>query len=300
MKKKHFLVIPVFMAVIFFSSCVSKTPLSATVPKPGHIVIVVEENHGYDQIIGSQKAPYINQLAKEGALFTNSQGVTHPSQPNYLALFSGSLQGVEGDECLMKKTPFTTLNLGASLIKAGYTFTGYSETLPKEGFLECYYQEIPGYDYARKHAPWVNWQGDKENNLPDSINQPLSSFPADFNKLPVVSFVIPNEGNDMHNIDLDGDPVAIKRADQWLKDHISGYVEWAKAHNSLLVITFDEDQGGDMVHNHIATFFVGPMVQPGQYSDSINHYNVLRTLEAMYKLPPAGDAQANEIKGIWK
>ena len=295
MKKKSSLVIPVFMSIAFFS-CVSKT----TFQKPDHIVIVVEENHGYNQIIGSQNAPYINELAKEGALFTNSQGVTHPSQANYLALFSGSLQGVQGDECLLKKTPFTTTNLGASLLKAGYTFTGYSETLPEAGFLDCYFSKTPGYEYARKHAPWVNWQGDKENNLPVSSNQPLSNFPSDFNKLPTVSFVIPNEGNDMHNIDLDGDTAAIKRADQWLKDHLSSYIEWAKTHNSLLLVTFDEDQGGDMVHNHIATFFVGPMVRTGQYSDSINHYSVLRTLEAMYKLPPAGDAQAKEIKGIWK
>ena len=301
MKPKPFLAIPMFIGATFISSCVSNTSLSDTLPRPDHIVIVVEENHGYDQIIGSQNAPYINQLAKEGALFVNSQGVTHPSQPNYLALFSGSLQGVEGDECLLDKTPFTTPNLGASLIGAQYTFAGYSETLPKEGFRECSYQEMPGYDYARKHAPWVNWQGgNEENHLPDSTNQPLSSFPTDFNNLPTLSFVIPNEGNDMHNIDIGGDPAAVKRADQWLKDHISEYVAWAKTHNSLLLITFDEDQGGDMVHNHIATFFVGPMVREGQYGDSINHYSVLRTLEAMYQLPPSGDAKANVIKGVWK
>ncbi len=296
MNKTSFFVISLLTTIFFFAFCKSKIIL----PKPDHVLIVMEENHGYDQIIGSENAPYINQLAREGALFTNSSAVTHPSQPNYLALFSGSTQNVDGDECLFGKEPYTTPNLGAALMKAGYTFKGYSETLPIMGFQECSYQVNEGYDYARKHAPWVDWQGNKENGLADSTNQPFTNFPSDFNQLPTVAFVIPNEGNDMHNIDLDGDTAAIKRADQWLKDHISAYVQWAKTHNSLLILTFDEDQNGDTVHNHIATIFVGESVKPGLSKDSINHYNVLRTVEGMYNLSTSGNKQVKAIEGIWK
>ena len=299
MLKIRFIVICLFTAIVFFSSCNSKK----TDHKPGHIVIVVEENHGYDQIINSENAPYINQLAKEGILFTNSQAVTHPSQPNYLALFSGSLQGVDGDECLDKKSPLATPNLGAALLQHGFTFTGYSESLPKAGSLECDYEESKGYDYARKHAPWVNWQGGelKKNGLPDSANQPLSSFPSDFNKLPTVSFVIPNEGNDMHNIDIDGDTAAIKRADQWLKNHLSAYIEWAKKNNSMFILTFDEDDGGSMIHNHILTLFVGDKIRQGKDSGMVNHYSVLSAIETMYNLPLSGKAKdAILIQGIWK
>lgn len=120
---------------------------------------------------------------------------------------------------------------------------------------------VPEYSYARKHAPWVNWQGNNKNGLADSTNQPLTSFPKDFNKLPSVSFVIPNEANDMHNTDLGGNTATIKRADKWLKDHLSEYVNWAKTHNSLLILTFDEDNSSTSA-NHIATFFVEQMVQP--------------------------------------
>ena len=56
-------------------------------PRPDHVVIVIEENKSYKQIIGNIEAPFINQLANEGALFTNSFAITHPSQPNYLVLF---------------------------------------------------------------------------------------------------------------------------------------------------------------------------------------------------------------------
>jgi hypothetical protein len=128
----------------------------------------------------------------------------------------------------------------------------------------------------------------------------MTDFPTDFRKLPNVSFVIPNEGNDMHNIDLDGDTGAIKRGDQWLKDHLSGYVKWAKKNNSLLILTFDEDQKASMFHNHIATIFAGPMVKRELNSSAINHYSVLRTIEGMYHLPPSGNAGEKAIEGMWK
>ena len=66
---------------------------------PAHIVVVIDENHSYSEIIGSSDAPYINSLATEGALFTQSFAVAHPSQPNYLALFSGSTHGITNDSC---------------------------------------------------------------------------------------------------------------------------------------------------------------------------------------------------------
>jgi len=296
MDKTSFLLISLFVAGLYFISCKPNIKL----PKPLHIVVVVEENHGYDQIIGSENAPYINQLAREGMLFTNSEAVTHPSQPNYLVLFSGSTQNVDGDACLAGKDPYTTPNLGAALVKAGYTFKGYSETLPRMGFLDCTYQEKEGYNYARKHNPWADWQGSIENGLPASTNQPFTDFPSDFHKLPTVSFVIPNEGNDMHNIDVGGDTAAIKRGDTWLKDHISPYVKWAMKNNSLLILTFDEDEKASLFENHIATIFIGPMVKREIYSNAINHYNVLRTIEEIYHLPPSGSVDAEAIEGIWK
>src|SRR2546421_11856526 len=67
------------------------------VPRPDHVLIVIEENHSYSQIIGAAAAPYINSLAYSGALFSQSFALTHPSQPNYIALFSGSTQGVTTD-----------------------------------------------------------------------------------------------------------------------------------------------------------------------------------------------------------
>ncbi|PLS09693.1 acid phosphatase [Neobacillus cucumis] len=250
-------------------------------PKIDHVLIVVEENHSKSQIAGNASAPYMNSLMKQGANFTNYHAIEHPSQPNYLALFSGSNQGVTDDK--MPRSKFSTDNLASELIEKNYTFKGYSEGLPSVG----YDKESAGNGYARKHNPWTNF-----TNVPRDSNQPLGNFPKDFSKLPTVSFVIPTLDHDMH----DG---TIKEADQWLKAHMDPYVRWAKTHNSLLVVTWDEDEGSDQ--NIIPTFFVGPMVKTGQYNTNVNHFNLLRTIEDIYGLSHAGKAKTSQpITGIWK
>jgi acid phosphatase len=249
---------------------------------------VIEENHSYSQIIESPDAPYINSLAAQGAVFTQSFGVTYPSQPNYLALFSGSTQDTPDNSC---PHTFTTPNLGHALLEAGLTFAGYSEDLPSVGSLIC----DVGL-YARRHNPWVNWQDSVTNGLPATTNLPMASFSTDYTKLPTVSVIVPNQVNDMHH---GKDPEAIQTGDRWLQEHLDAYIQWAQQHNSLLIVTWDEDK--KKTNNRIATLFVGPMVQVGRYDQRITHYNVLRAIEDLYGLShigASGDAAA--ITQIWK
>jgi hypothetical protein len=261
-------------------------------------VVVIEENKTFDEIIGSASAPYINSLAQQGALMTASTAIEHPSQPNYLDLFSGANQGTAGTDARPSSPPppFTTPNLGAELLAAGRSFVGYSESLPSVGFDGDAFTTNPAQNqYQRKHNPWTNWVNSPvgPNQLPASVNQPFSNFPTDFTQLPTVSIVVPNEQDDMH----DG---TIAQGDAWLQSNLDGYVQFAKSHNSLLVVTWDENDGVTS-GNHIPTILVGPMVQPGAYSQAINHFSVLRTLEDMYGLPAAGaSASATPITGIWQ
>ncbi|MDD2913939.1 MAG: alkaline phosphatase family protein [Gallionella sp.] len=251
-------------------------------PRPDHVVVVIEENRGYSQIMDKlHSASYIHALAKRGMLFTQSYGVTHPSQPNYLALFSGSTQSVRGNAC---PNTFDTANLASALLDAGLSFTSYAESLPAAGDLSC-----AAGAYQRKHNPVANWQGSR---LPPGINQRFADFPQDFSMLPTVSFVIPDQDHDMH----DG---SFEAADAWLKKHIAPYVDWAFKHNSLLILTWDEDNFKE--NNRVVTLLVGPMVNAGESDQRIDHYNVLRTLLGFYGLPALGAArEAEAIKGVWK
>ncbi len=262
------------------------TPPGADLPRPDHIVIVVEENHSRSEIIGNPDAPYINALRNEGAYFSNSHAIEHPSQPNYLDLFSGSNQGVTSDACPRR---LSAPNLASELRDAHLTFAGYAEDLPSVGYTGCNNGHVfsLGATYVRKHCPWVTF-----TNVPPSANLPFSQFPTDFTRLPTVSFVIPNLNHDMHN-------GTVKSADIWLKNNIQPYVDWAKTHNSLLILTWDEDDQSEQ--NTIPTIFVGPMVKPGTYSGYINHFNVLRTVEDMYGLPHLGEsAHVSPIPDVWQ
>ena len=127
------------------------------------------------------------------------------------------------------------------------------------------------------------------------MSQPFTSFPSDYSLLPDVSFVIPDQDNDMHN---GSDPARITRGDNWILNNLGGYIEWAKTNNSILILTFDEDD--NFSGNHIFTLIVGEPVLPGSYSSRIDHYNVLRTIEDMFSLPYAGaSASATPIDYCW-
>ena len=282
------IIMPLAMGACALSGSSALNNSTSPLPRPDHIVMVIEENHSFSQIIDSPDAPYINRLAAQGAVFTQSFGVTHPSQPNYLALFSGSTQGITDNSC---PHIFTTPNLGHALLAAGMTFAGYSEDLPSVGFLTC----DEGL-YVRKHNPWVNWQDSATNGIPATANVPMASFPTDYTTLPTVSMIVPNLVNDMHH---GKDPDRIQTGDRWLQEHLDAYLQWAQQHNSLLIVTWDEEKKKE--DNRIVTLFVGPMVQAGRYDQRITHYNVLRTIEDLYSLSHSGaSTDATPITRIWK
>lgn len=263
--------------------------VASSVPRPDHIVVVMMENKNRAGVIGASSAPYLNSLASRGANLSQSYGVTHPSQGNYVALFSGGLQGVTGDGC-----PYSfpgTDNLGHQLFSHGLSFTGYAESMPSPGYTGCSAGKLAAGatsspTYRRKHNGWVDFP-----DLPGSANQPFSAFPTDYTKLPTVSFVSPNMCHDMHDC-------SVASGDGWLKDHLGAYATWAQSHHSLLVVTFDENSSGTV--NQIATVVVGQSVRPGSYAEPTNHYGVLRTIEDAYGLPPlVNAAQVSALHSIW-
>ena len=259
------------------SSAAAPSP-SGAVPTPDHVMVVVFENQSAQRVLGSPQAPYLTGLAVTGATLTDAHGVTHPSEPNYLALFSGSTHGVQSDACPLSLDGPT---LAGQLIDSGRTFTGYAEGLPVPGSPVC-----TAGRYARKHAPWTNFPA-----LPPAVGQPLTALPADWAALPTVSFVVPDLCDDMHDC-------GVAAGDAWARSVLPRYVDTAAAANAVVVVTFDEDDGS--TDNHIPTFLVGAGVRAGTSGQRVDHYALLRTLEDMYGLPPIGAAaRAAPITGIW-
>lgn len=269
-------------------------------------MIVIDENKSFADILTSGNAPFLTQLTHDGASLTDFHSSHHPSQPNYIDFFAGDTLGVCDDSC--PASTFNAPNLGAALASAGFSFAGFAENLPSSPATQRCHKGL----YASKHAPWVNF-----TNVAASASRNFSQFPHDnagFSQLPTVSLVIPNLTNDMHN--GSGLPTEVKTGDAWLKAHLAAYATWAQTHNSLLIVTWDEDSyTGYHIHcpnviqtpaphdpNLIATIIAGAPVQAGATSSTTySHHDLLRTILDMYGVPPfAGAASAKDITGIWK
>lgn len=277
--KRLMLIVPLMM--LWAGPVLARTGSPAVLPHYAHIVLVIEENKAYSVITGNPDAPYINQLADQGVLLTDYRAVAHPSLPNYLALFSGSTQQIEDDGC---DYAFSGDTLYAVLHSTHTSFVTYADGLPEPGYTGCGTGQ-----YRKKHNPAAYWQ---PSRVPAQATQPFSAFPENFTRLPAVAFVIPDMLNDMH----DG---SIRMGDNWLKQHLSAYAEWASSHNSLLIVTWDEDDGTE--GNHIMTLLTGAHLRPGKYAGSYDHYSLLRLLEDMHHARRAGNsAYATALQGMWR
>jgi hypothetical protein len=256
-------------------------PAKSVKPHAKNVIVVIMENRDYDLVVGSSDAPYINDtLIPAGALMTDSHAVTHPSQPNYLALFSGSTQGITDDSC---PHSFSTANFGAELLaKSSAGFAGFSESMPSDGYTGC-----TSGEYARKHNPWVNFTNDPAtSNL--IYNGALPGTP------PTVSIVVPNLCNDMHDC-------STQTGDNWLKANVPAMLSYLAANDGLFVLTWDEADPDTDGTNHIATLLIGPMVVPGQYAQDITHYSILKTLEKITKVKCTASAcKAKLLTGMWQ
>jgi hypothetical protein len=288
---------------------------AAPILRPDHIVVVIEEDRASDAIGDMAHMPYFNQLAAAGLVYTNSHGVAHPSLPDYLALYSGSTQGITDNG---NNHTFTAPNLAKSLnstlLSSGQylSFAGYAESLPRDGDTTTRIAGDPNDPtappdlYMRNYNPMAQFTDVGAHGATAitnaQVNKTFASFPtttAGYANLPTVSFIIPNSLHNTHGSNEQApyatDPSEYNflrsNADTWLKAKLDGYVQWAKANNSILIITTDEEETDSTPTSDLTTIVIGDprLVVPGVNDTSFNHYNVLRTIEDMYGLAPLGN-----------
>lgn len=278
-----------------------------SIVRPDHIVILIEEDRAANAL-GDPNLPYFNQLASSGLVFSNSQGLNTVDQlgeMNYLALFSGSTQSVIDDG---RGYAFTGPNLGKSLNSTpGLSFVSYAESLPADGSQVQQVSDGTHPDlYTRSYNAAAMFTDAGTGKTNADVNKTFDSFKNlagmanTYANLPTVSFVIPNNLDNTHGSN-EAAPYATDpgvydllrhNADTWVQQNVDAYVQWAKTHNSLLIITGDE---GDRAHNFangLTTIVTGDprLFVPGTDATAINHYNLLRTIEDMYGVAPLGNS----------
>lgn len=248
------------------------TPSPSPTPTPallsGPVVLVVEENHGFADVIGSSAMPFLSSLAAQNSLATQYFANTHPSIGNYLMMTSGQI--ITNDDTF--NGPVSDDNLVRHLIHAGKTWKAYAESLPAVGYI--------GGDtgnYLHRHNP-LSYFTDVTSSSNEAQNLvPFSQFAQDLSsgQLPDFSFVAPNILDDAHNGTLE-------QADQWLQTNIAPLLSCPQFKSGgLLLITFDEAEDSDSTlgGGHVVLVLAGPAVKQGfQSSNQYQHQNLLKMI----------------------
>lgn len=249
-----------------------------------HVVIIVFENTPEEQVI---QQPFFKHLASQGAMLTQSYGVIHPSQPNYLALIGGDTFKASDDNITVHAK-----HLGNLLTAVGKDWRAYAEGYPGHCFLGAKRDA-----YYRKHLPFLSFNNVSSN--PKECAKVLSSatFKEEIknNNLTEFTFYTPDINNDGHDTN-------IAYADQYFAQHFGDILSDPKIlADTLFIITFDEDDYKGS--NGVYTVFLGAGVKAGsETATRYDHYSVLKTIEAIFGLKSLGrqDEKAKVIEGIWQ
>jgi phosphatidylinositol-3-phosphatase len=256
-------------------SSTSPPPLQPLGVSFGHIVIVMEENANYVDVVGGAAMPYLNALMNKYGLATQYYANTHPSIGNYFMLTTGQIL-TEDDSQTPAGFPVSEDNVVRELLAAAKTWKSYAEDLPSVG-----YTGGDTGNYAVRHNP-LAYLSDVQNSSTQSQNLvPFTQFPSDLanGNLPNYSFVVPNLCNDAHDCPL-------STADMWLQTNIDPLVANSVFQkDGLLIIVFDESaddttNGG----GRVAAAFVSPAFSKPAYRSTTlyQHQSTLRlTLEGL-------------------
>lgn len=260
------------------------------VPRFRHIYVIVMENREYGTIVGNPSAPYINGLIARYGLATNYRAVAHPSQPNYIALFSGSTQGVK-DNGVHR---LSRANLVDQLAAHGITWRVFAQNVP----LGCFTGATAhgGADgsgtYARKHEPAISFTSIARRPTRCARIRDFSHFSpsvADF------ELIVPNMCNSMHDC-------STATGDAFLRGFIPKILKSPAMKGSVLFLTWDEGTSNLGGGGRIATVVIGPTVKRG-YRSAIahTHYSLLRTIEKAWGLGCLNRAcSANDLREFFR
>lgn len=234
------------------------------------VVVVVLENHSYGQVAGS--SPFLNRLASECALATDYLAVSHPSLPNYLALTSGSTDGI-GSDCTGCRTSAPSI-----FGQLHGDWRSYLESMPSPGYRGAFAGQ-----YAKKHNPASYYTRIAPEYGRDAV--PLGTpttgrLARDLARSTLARFslIVPNLCDDEHDC-----PIA--EGDRWLRTWMPLILASPsyRSGRTVVLVTYDEGTGAD---NRVYTVAVAPSIRPGTIVRTpLDHYALLRTAEQLLELP---------------
>jgi hypothetical protein len=249
------------------------------------VMLIVLENESFANAMAQ---PYLAEIAKRGALLKNYHGITHPSQPNYIALVAGETLKVRNDHVV----PIEGKTIVDLLEAHGKTWKVYAEDFPGDCSLVTRVKQ-----YARKHNPLISFKS--IHGSPDRcahiVNAKTLSQDLAGKHLPDFSMYIPDQLNSGHDSD-------VKTASKWLSRFLNPVLKDPEMKDTLIIIVFDENDYSSK-DNRVYAALIGKGIVPGSIStDRYDHYSMLRTIEDFLGLESLEkkDAKAKPITGIWQ
>lgn len=262
-----------------------------------HVIVIVFENQNLSDIIGSPNTPYTTQLADECGLATQDFAVARPSLPNYIALTSGSTQGIT-DDSPPKSHPLSVENIFDQVAAAGSAWRQYSSMMPAN----CDAANDPAAPnsyYVVHHEPALYYT-DLATSCPTSSvplgTTTIGALNADLanDTLPALSWIGPSDDGGDTALGGEVDPVL---GDAFLRDWVAEITSSTAYHSgtTAILITWDEGDfthaSGDPAYQNVPLIAVAPSIATGTATSvPMNHYAVLRAAESMLGLPPLGAA----------
>lgn len=254
-------------------------------PSIRHVIVFILEN---EERANAEKQPFFAELARRGATLRDYAAVAHPSRPNYIAMISGSTQGVKSDRLVT----VDARHLGDLLEARGLDWRVYAEDYPGR----CFLGDKIGRMYARRHTGFLDFANVQRNpaRCAKVVNAAQLALDAAADRLPAFALYVPNNQNNGHD-------TSVAFADRALRRTLGPMLDDPHYATTLFVVTFDEDDYH--ANNHIYTAFVGAGVRPGAVSGApYTHYSLLRTIEELFDLGTlhANDETAPPIRGVWQ
>jgi len=270
---------------------VSQAPVPVAkngLPNFDHIVLIMLENKPFNAINGPHMTQLEN-LSDQNVLLSNYYAITHPSLPNYIALMSGSTQGITSDcdNCFVNQP-----NLADEIEASGRTWKAYLEGMPTPCFVGN------SGKYVQKHNPLLYFDSIRLNAARcDRSILPLTSLDGDLadKTLPNFSYIMPDLCNSGHDC-------SAATADKWVGAMVAKLqASPALGKNSLIVVAFDEGSAQGSGGGQVAVLLISPTALPDLSDNtSYTHYSLLKTILAAWKLPELGQtAQAQPISVPW-
>lgn len=304
------------------------TPPTSNVGELDHVFLIYLENKGYDDIVGSPNAPYLNSLINTYGSADNYFALSHPSDPNYIRVLGGSDFGIDYNP---DSAGIDAPNLMQEIDQAGISWAGYAQSMPNPGALE------PSGDYSPDELQFIQFSY-VSDNTPDYLQEhllPLTELSTDLenpNTFPEFTWIAADED---HNMEGPVDTLSgvlqfiatqftdhqynVAAGDQFLQQQLS-IIENSATWNdptqrSAIIVTFDEDNnnlslgfGND--GNHVPMIIIpsdGAVTEGGMQSghfvtnDYYNQYSLMATIEQALGLAPLtyNDLYATPMNAFW-